>query len=139
MSFYTRHLALGHYDSSALGGSLVRKLTGAWALACPMGVLVLGLAGFLTCLRDRAGLVVLGLVIGYVLSTGLLVAMSRFRTPIEPLLIALSAGALAGRDRWAGGPRRWVVYAGWAALLFLWWVNLPEVWTVVTEMVWRRA
>lgn len=138
MSFYTRHLALGHYDPSVLGGSVVRKLTGTWALFASAAVLLLGLRGLVLHLpRGRGGVVVL-LTIGYVAGTSLLVAMSRFRTPIDPLLIALAAGALVGRGATPGPARRALAAASVVVLIFLWWVNFPEVSTAVTEMVWRR-
>lgn len=146
-SFYTRHLALGHYDSSVLGSPLGRKLSALWALLCPLAVLALGVAGGLLVLDDVPARWLFGTTIGYFLVTSMLVAMSRFRLPIVPLLIALAAGLLVhgvhgARAERGGGPGRGrcaAAVGALAALVFLWWVDLPETWTVLREMVWRTA
>jgi len=135
-SFYTRHLALGRYDESVLGSPLLRKLTSLWAMACPVLVLLLGLAGFLLALEDRAALWVLGLTGAYYLTTAMLVSMSRFRLPLVPFLIVLSAGLLTSESRTTSRSRRAATWAVWGLLLFLWWVNFPETWTVYSEMIW---
>lgn len=139
MSFYTRHLAIGHYDSSVLGSSLGRKLTGVWAVLCSVSVLFLGLRGWIGNLPRGRGGSVLFLVIAYTVGTSLLVAMSRFRVPIEPLFIVFTAGALGRVREPIAGARRALLLVAWAVLVFLWWVNAPEVWTVLSEMVWRRG
>ena len=139
MSFYTRHLALGHYDTSVLGSSLGRKVTGVWAVLCSLGVLFLGLRGWIGNLERGRGGSVLAVVIAYTAGTSLLVAMSRFRVPIEPLFIVFTAGALGRVRAPIAGARRALLLAAWAVLVFLWWVNWPEVWTILSEMVWRRA
>ena len=65
----------------------------------------------------------------YFTSTGLLVAMSRFRIPMMPFLIVLMAGLLANGvpARARTGATALTVTGLMAALLFLWWVDLPEV------------
>lgn len=136
LSFYTRHLALGHYDERVLGGPVARKLTGLWAVACPLLLLLLGSAGFFT-LADPRGRLLVGLVLGYTLATSMLVAMSRFRIPIVPLLIVCAAVLLA-RERPVRRPLTTGATLGcWGVLIFLWWVNWPEVWTIFSEMIWK--
>jgi hypothetical protein len=136
-SFFVRHAALGHYDQSPLAGPLLRALV-IWALVCPLLVLPLGLAGLVATLRDRAGRWLLGAVLLYFTATGLIVAMSRFRLPMVPLLIVLAAGLLAnGVDERARTGRTAAVVTALAALLaFLWWVDLPEV-LALLELAWE--
>ena len=139
-SFFIRHTALGHYRDSPLGGSLIRHLLVAWALCCPLVLIPLGLAGLLGTLRDRAGFTLSTLVLSYFALTSLLVAMSRFRVPVLPLLIVLAAGLLARGLDLAG--RRVRVLASLAllgvGLLFLFWVDLPETLTLV-RLAWEGA
>ena len=104
-----------------------------------VGMLILGLAGFLLALEDRAALWLVGLTGGYYVATAMLVSMSRFRLPLVPFLIVLSAGLLTRGTRTASTPRRAATLGVWALLLFLWWVNFPETWTVYTEMIWRAS
>lgn len=134
-SFFTRHQALGHYDDAFLGGPVIRKLTSLWAIGCTVLMLLLGTAGLLS-LNDRRAQLTVGLVCGYTVATTMLVAMSRFRMPIIPLLIAAAAVLLvrpgvASRAKSAG------TLCLWGALVFLWVVNWPVVSSVFQEMIWR--
>ena len=79
----------------------------------------------------------IGLVLSYALPTSMLVDMSRFRVGIEPLLLVCAAVVLAGVTRERRKLAAASTLATWAGLLFLWWVNWPEVWTIFSEMVWR--
>lgn len=139
-SFFIRHTALGRYRETPLGGGLIRHLLVAWALCCPLVLIPLGLAGLLGTLRDRAGLTLTTLVLLYFASTSLLVAMSRFRVPVLPLLIVLAAGLLARGLDLEG--RRTRVLASLAllgaSLAFLFWVDLPETLTLV-RLAWEGA
>lgn len=137
MSFYTRHMALGHYDQGLLGGNILRKASGIWAMAGPLLILPLGIYGLFALMRwNRQGLVP-AMTILYVVGTSLLVAMSRFRTPAEPLLIALAAGVIAGPRIQVPSARKGLALAAVTLLLFAWWINLPEISTVFSEMIWR--
>jgi hypothetical protein len=136
LSFFTRHLALGHYDEKVFGGPVLRKVVGLWALGCSLLALLLGSAGIYG-LTDRRGQLLLGLVLSYTLATSMLVAMSRFRIPVVPLLIA-AAAVLLTRPKGERNPGFTAcTLLTWTGLVLLWWVNWPEVWTMFSEMVWR--
>jgi succinate dehydrogenase hydrophobic anchor subunit len=131
VSFFTRHQALGRYPADgALGGALrVPSIVGAAFLSGL--VMLLGLAGFFFTLQRGPARQLLTLVFGYVALTSTLVAMSRFRVPVEPFFLVLTAGFLA--HGWAdrGHARMSALrIAGFAAcvaiLLGLWWVSWPE-------------
>ena len=74
-------------------------------------------------------------LIGYVILTSLLVAMSRFRVPLEPVLIVMTAGLLAhgpqdrSRTRVVGLAVTLLVLTG------LWWVSWPET-VAAAQMAW---
>ncbi len=131
MSFFTRHHALGKYPpGSALAGPL-RKPSILLAAGQSALVMLLGLAGFFFTLQRGPGRQLLCVVFGYVMLTSTLVAMSRFRVPVEPFLIVLSSGLLA--HGWAGrgnarmGALRIGAFAlSVAILLGLWWISGPE-------------
>jgi hypothetical protein len=137
-SFFTRHLALGHYDETPLGGHLLRKLTSLWAIACPMIVLLLGIVGYTTVLRSRPAWLLFGCTFGYFLCTTLLVAMSRFRIPTMPLLIALAAGCVVHHRTVEGRTRKALAAVAVLLVVFLWWITWPENSMAFREMVWRR-
>ena len=121
VSFLTRHLALGHYHGPLADA---RPLLAALAALASAGALLLGLVGLgLHLPRSLPALVVLlnGL---YLLATGSLVAMSRFRLPLVPLLL-IGAAALLLRRGEEGPGRRLVAGALGAALLALWWLGAP--------------
>lgn len=137
-SFFTRHAALGHYEASVLGAPGVRHALVGIAMASSMLVLLLGSAGFLLVLRDRAGLWLVSIVLAYFGSASLIVAMSRFRIPLVPFLIVLSAGLLTHWRGRRGAAALVATGAFWAALAFLWWVDLPEL-ASVTDYAWRAG
>lgn len=132
LSFFTRHQALGHYaPESGLGGAWRRPLV-IWSMLTSVLVLLGAVLGGATSLRAGHGRAVVAVTIGYVLCAALLVSMSRFRVPIEPLLIALCGGFLTHGPAHRSVPR---LAAGGAALLglaFLWWVAWPETWAAAS-------
>jgi len=138
MSFFTRHQALGHYNETALGGNLLRRVTSLWALACPLTVLLLGILGYVTVLKNRPAWLLLGCTLGYFLCTTLLVAMSRFRIPTVPLLIVLAAGFIVHRKSVTRRRDRVVGSLVVLYLLFSWWMTWPEVSMVFGDMIWSR-
>jgi len=139
VSFFVRHQALGRYGASVLGAEGVRPLLVSWAVLCAVAVLLVSIPGYFVALRDRAGIWLIGTLALYFAATAMIVAMSRFRIPMVPWLIVLAAGFVtAERDqRWGNGPGRIVAAVGVALLLFLWWVDLPEVLTILGFV--RRA
>ncbi len=131
MSFFTRHHALGKYPpGSALSGPL-RKPSILLAASQSALMMLLALAGFFFTLQRGPGRQLLSIIFTYVAVTSTLVAMSRFRVPVEPFLIVLSAGFLA--HGWAGrgnarmGAMRIGAFVICAGCLFgLWWISGPE-------------
>ena len=69
----------------------------------------------------------------YFAATSLVNSMSRIRIPMVPLWIVLAAGALAAWPRLRLGEPRVAapVCTGWALLLLLWWIDWPEIASVV--------
>lgn len=125
LSFFTRHHALGQYgDSSALSGFLRVPLV-AWSLFLSVALMLLGSIGYFLTLRSGPGRTVITVVIGYVVATSLLVAMSRFRVPIEPFLIVMSAGLVGHGLQERSVPRFAGLGLTLVALALLWWVSLP--------------
>lgn len=131
MSFFTRHHALGKYPAeSAMAGPL-RRPSILLAAGQSALVMLLGLAGFFFTLQKGPGRQLLCVVFGYVMLTSTLVAMSRFRVPVEPFLIVLSSGLLAhgwnGRGNARLGALRIGAFALFVAVLLgLWWISGPE-------------
>ena len=134
-SFFLRHLNLGLYEDagSVFARPGIRQVLVLWALLAPILVLLLSPLGLFAVLRDRRSQLALAAPIAYFIATSLLVSMSRFRLPMVPLLIVLAAGALAGdRSGW-GRPRALVPLSlTWLVLAFLWWVDLPEMLSILS-------
>ncbi|QDV07561.1 hypothetical protein Poly30_30870 [Planctomycetes bacterium Poly30] len=131
VSFFTRHHALGNYPADGLLGGPLRKASIVLAAGLSGLMMLLGLAGFFFTLQRGPGRQLLALVFGYVALTSLLVAMSRFRVPVEPFLIVLSAGFLAHGWAGRGGARtsaaRIIGFVVCVTLLVgLWWISWPE-------------
>jgi 4-amino-4-deoxy-L-arabinose transferase-like glycosyltransferase len=132
-SFFVRHQGLDGYAGSPLGAGGVRHALLAWALVLPVAVMLLAVPGYVAALRDPPSRWLFGAVLLYFAATGLVNSMSRVRVPMEPLGLALAGGALAAgpvralRDPRVAAP----VGALWAVLLFLWWVDWPELVQVV--------
>lgn len=138
-SFFVRHMGLGEYEDTPLGGTAARRALLAWAVLVPVVILGCAIPGLVFAVRRRRAADQLALfVIAYLGATSLLVSMSRFRIAMMPFLIVMAAGFLAGR---AGssetGRLHWgVVSVGWALLALLWWVNVPET-SAILGIVWR--
>ena len=100
--------------------------------------MLLAVPGFFGALRDRPSRWLFGAVVLYFTATGLVNAMSRIRVPMEPLWIVLAGGALAAgpSPRLRAPGVAVAVGAFWAGLLFLWWVDGPELVRVV-DFAWN--
>ena len=125
-SFFARHQALGHYaPESGLGGAWRRPLV-IWSLLSSVVALIGAALGGATSLGAGHGRSLLAVTIGYVLSAALLVSMSRFRVPIEPLLLVLCAGFLAHGPAHRSAPRLAAGGVAVLGLVGLWWISWPE-------------
>jgi 4-amino-4-deoxy-L-arabinose transferase-like glycosyltransferase len=132
LSFFVRHYALDRYHGVLASPAVRRPLLTA-ALLLPLLVLAAAIPGFWGSLRTSGAWPVLAFTLLYFIPTTALVnGMSRYRTPIEPLLIVLAAGFLSGAA-WRSWSRPAMVVSilGCAALAFLWWLNAPEVLALV--------
>ncbi|MEM9379746.1 MAG: glycosyltransferase family 39 protein [Planctomycetota bacterium] len=126
LSFFTRTYALDRFPpDSPLNGGLRHPLV-VYALALPAFLMLLAAAGYFFTLPRGPGRDVVTVTLAYVVATGLLVAMSRFRAPIEPFLVVLAAGFLAHGPATRTVPRAVGLAASVVALAALWWVSLPD-------------
>ncbi|MEM1451445.1 MAG: glycosyltransferase family 39 protein [Planctomycetota bacterium] len=126
MSFFTRTYAMDRYPpDSPLSGGLRAPLV-LYALSFSALLMLLAAAGYFFTLPGGSGRDIVTVTIAYVLATALLVAMSRFRAPIEPFLIVLAAGFLAHGPATRSVPRAVGMAITVLALAGLWWVSLPE-------------
>jgi len=136
VSFFLRHVGLSRYEESPLALPGIRHVLVVWAVLCPVLVLALGLLGACVRFPRGAGAAVCASVFGYFLLSSLLVSMSRFRVPFVPFLIVLACAALTRRGERAGGLARVASVAGVAALCVLWWIDWPEISTIV-RLAWN--
>lgn len=125
-SFFARHQALGHYsEDSRLGGAWRRPLV-IWSLLTSVIVLLGASLGAALSLRGGHGRALVAVTIGYVLAAAMLVSMSRFRVPTEPLLLVLCAGFLTHGAAHRSTSR---LVAGGVLVITLgafWWIGWPE-------------
>ena len=126
MSFFTRTYALERYpEGSALNGWLRGPLS-LYAFVFSAALMLLGAGGYFLTLPRGPGRDVVTVTLLYVLATGTLVAMSRFRVPAEPFLLVLASGLLAHGPVTRSLPRIAGAGAAACALAALWWVSMPE-------------
>jgi hypothetical protein len=126
LSFFDRHYRLNRYHGWMNEGGVRRTLV-SLSLASTVLLLLAALPGLLWALAPPHRWL-LGIVLLTLLVPVLVVSMSRYRVPAEPLMLVLAAGGLTARRR----PPRWsalgiAVWAGWGLLLALWALNLGEV------------
>lgn len=128
-SLLTRHLRWGNWqgmpqplkEAVILGGAL-SSLT----------AVLLGALGLVAWGRGAASATISGLLLYHVAAIAALAGLSRYRAPLEPLLMVFAGAVLADlagtRARLTGG-RRWLAIVGMCALvpLCLWY--LPAGWT----------
>jgi 4-amino-4-deoxy-L-arabinose transferase-like glycosyltransferase len=126
LSFFTRHQAMAMYPEGSVVAGAMRGPLVLLALAISTLTMVLGAAGYFLTLQRGPGRAVFTVLIGYVVLTSLLVAMSRFRVPLEPILVVLTAGWLAHGPRDRSRPRVIGLAATLLVLVGLWWISWPE-------------
>lgn len=126
LSFFTRHQAMAMYPEGGVVAGALRGPLVFLALAVSTLTMLLGAAGYFLTLRRGPCRAVFTVLIGYVVLTSLLVAMSRFRVPLEPVLIVMTAGLLAHGPQ--GRSRSRVVGLAVTLLVLtgLWWISWPE-------------
>lgn len=126
MSFFTRTYALERFpEESALSGPLRAPLA-LYSMVFSAALMLLAAGGYFLTLPRGPGRDLVTLVLLYVLATGTLVAMSRFRVPAEPFLLALASGLLAHGPATRSVPRIAGLAVAAASLSLLWWISMPE-------------
>ena len=128
LSFFVRNFALARYDGILRNPVAWRVLVVA-AMLMPMTVLAASAGGYFHALRGVAGRGFLGVTLLYFIAANvLIVASSRYRLCIAPLLIVLAATFLAGgfRRRWT---KRGIAACTvvWGTLVILWLINALEI------------
>jgi len=125
ISFFVRHYRLGLF-TGWLDQPSVRRVLVVLAVLTTLAMLAGALPG-LVLTPASSPRWPLTLVLLCMLAPSLLVSMSRFRVPAEPLMLVLAAGFVAGPSRGASRRRRRLALAGSLVLLGLWTLNAPEV------------
>ena len=98
-SFLTRHLRWGYWRGLP---QLVDEILIVWNVLWNLVVLWVGVTGL--CARGRAGRGILigGILLYHVAAISVLAGLTRYRVPLEPLLMLYAAGVLAEpKESWA--------------------------------------
>jgi hypothetical protein len=122
VSFLTRHLTLGHYPSSLAQFRVPLVL---WSVAAAALTLLLGIIGLGARMPASPAAGIFALQGAYYLATGSLVAMSRFRLPLVPILLIGCASLICLGLRGITRPRMALCAAGTLCLLALWVLGSP--------------
>ncbi len=134
LSFFIRHYQLDLYQPP-LSSAGVRHALVLASVLLTMLVFVGGVGG-LGRLQNPSHRWFAVVVILSFLAFVPLVSSSRFRVPVEPLLLVLTGGFLAsfGRDRLSRRSLLWCA-AGWALLASLWGIQSAEVFVFLGEVL----
>jgi hypothetical protein len=123
-SFLLRALALRDYPGPIAQPAIARPLV-ALSTIEHVAALLLAAVG-LAAARDARARALALLVIGLVLATGFLVALSRYFLPAMPLVLALAAGgATQARAAFSSRGRAALAIGGIVLLGALWWIGAP--------------
>ena len=126
LNFYHRHHRLQIYEGSITLPWIRRPLAfGSIALTCL--VLIGGIGGLFLRVPNGARRWTLLAVIVTFLSGALVVSMSRYRVPVEPLLIVLCAGFFSRAAQSPTARSRRLAFLGWGLLAALWAINAREI------------
>jgi len=134
-SFFVRHFALDMYRNHGVQGPEVRRLLILTSISTTVLVLIGAIPGAFWALSDRTARIVICTTLIAFMVTIPLVAISRYRLPVEPLLIVLTAGFLAGENRgaWRRPSAAALVVTGWILLGSFWLVNWMEIRAVIQK------
>ncbi len=135
LSFFDRHYRMNLYHG-ALNRPWIRRILVSLSVAATMVVLAGAFPGLLWTLAPSSRRVVIEAVILTFLSTVMVVSMSRYRVPVEPLMLVLTAGFvtdLSRRPPWRSA-RFIAVLTGWIVLALLWALNAGEVWAELSSL-----
>ena len=129
LSFFDRHYRLGLYQGW-LDKTPVRRSLITLSILSTLLIMVAALPSLFWVLGGPTQRLVLVSVLLTFLVPVLIIAISRYRVPAEPLALVLTAGLMvnAGDRR---PLRRWewaAVITGWVVLFILWLINAKEVW-----------
>jgi len=123
-SFLLRSLALKDYAGPIARPAVARPLIAISTIE-HVALLLLAAAGA-AALPSARGRALALTVVGCVVATGFLVALSRYFLPALPVCLALAAGAASGpRAVFATRGRVALAVAGAALLIALWWIGAP--------------
>ena len=132
LSFFLRNYAVKRY-AGPWQNPLVKTVMVAAALVVPLLVLAGAIGGYFHALVGVRGRGLIGWTLLYfLLANSMIVASSRYRMCIEPLLIVVAA-----TFPWAAGSKRWspatiaACLMGWVVLGGLWLINAAEVWEMI--------
>jgi 4-amino-4-deoxy-L-arabinose transferase-like glycosyltransferase len=135
MSFFDRHYRLGLYQDP-LDLKWVRRTLITLSVLSTMLIMAGALPGLFWTLRAPEMRTIFLVVFLTCLPSVLMAAMSRYRVPVEPLMLVLTGGFLASGGEMSSA-RRWergIVVSGWVALTGLWLVNAKEVWIELSRV-----
>lgn len=131
-SLLTRHIRWHRYPGLGIVGREIIVLLQA---ATSLVVMLVGAFGLTTRARGGRGVVIAGILVYHVAAIAALAGISRYRVPLEPMLMVYAAAVFADwpgtRKALMSGPYRWrfaltVVTLGVLLPLVLW--NLPAGW-----------
>jgi hypothetical protein len=135
MSFFDRHYRLGLYQDP-LDLKWVRRTLITLSVLSTMLIMAGALPGLFWTLRAPEMRTIFLVVFLTCLPSVLMAAMSRYRVPVEPLMLVLTGGFLASGGEMSSA-RRWervIVVSGWVALTGLWLLNAKEVWIELSRV-----
>ncbi|MEC8381623.1 MAG: glycosyltransferase family 39 protein [Myxococcota bacterium] len=131
-SFLTRHLRWGYWRGLP---QMVDEFLIVWNVLWSLTVLWLGVTGLCVWGRSSRGLLIGGILIYHVAAISVLAGLTRYRVPLEPLLMLYAAGILADPksswNRFKGAKWRMAVWAVCAAAgipLTLYFLPVGWVW-----------
>ena len=111
-SLLTRHLRWGKFKGMP---QWMDELIVLWQAAGSVGVMLLGMMGLVSRGKGAQGSVIFGILLYHVAAISLLAGLSRYRVPLEPLLMIYAGGLLAHpKATWAevrSSPGWWRLWA----------------------------